>query len=68
MASLHASHALGTSGTSSHGSARWQVWARVDNLLDRNHVGSLVVNDGNGRFFEPAAGRRFMVGLRAQLD
>ena len=68
VASLHASHALGTSRHGSHGSTRWQVWARVDNLLDRNHVGSLVVNDGNGRFFEPAAGRRFMVGLRAQLD
>ena len=68
VASLHASHALGTSRHGSHGNARWQVWARVDNLLDRNHVGSLVVNDGNGRFFEPAAGRRFMVGLRAQLD
>lgn len=65
VASLHASHAL---GTRRNGSARWQVWARVDNLLDRNYVGSLVVNDGNGRFFEPAAGRRFMVGLRAQLD
>ena len=44
------------------------LWARLDNVLDRNYAGSLVVNDGNGRFFEPAAGRRFMVGLRAQLD
>ena len=63
VASLHASHAL-----QSQGSTRWQVWARLDNLLDRNYAGSLVVNDGNGRFFEPAAGRRLMVGLRAQFD
>lgn len=46
---------------------RWQAWARLDNLLDRRHAGSLIVNDGNGRFFEPAAGRRIMLGLRAQF-
>ena len=63
VASLHASHAL-----QSQGSTRWQLWARLDNVLDRNYAGSLVVNDGNGRFFEPAAGRRVMVGLRAQFD
>ncbi|NMM76485.1 ligand-gated channel protein [Acidovorax sp. SRB_24] len=48
-------------------STRWQAWARLDNLLDRRYAGSLIVNDGNQRFFEPAAGRRLMVGLRAQL-
>ncbi len=63
VASLHASHAL-----QSQGRTRWQLWARLDNVLDRNYVGSLVVNDGNSRFFEPAAGRRVMVGLRAQFD
>ncbi len=63
VASLHASHAL-----QRQGSTRWQLWARLDNVLDRNYAGSLVVNDGNGRFFEPAAGRRVMVGLRAQFD
>ncbi|SFE26613.1 TonB-dependent receptor family protein [Paracidovorax konjaci] len=49
------------------GAVRWQAWARLDNLLDRSYAGSLIVNDGNGRFFEPAAGRRVMVGLRAQF-
>ena len=63
VASLHASHAL-----QRQGSTRWQLWARLDNVLDRNYAGSLVVNDGNGRFFEPAAGRRVMAGLRAQFD
>lgn len=48
-------------------SPRWQAWARLDNLLDRRYAGSLIVNDGNGRFFEPAAGRRIMLGLRAQF-
>ncbi|MFP7721289.1 TonB-dependent receptor family protein [Lysobacter sp. A3-1-A15] len=41
----------------------WFGFARVDNLLDRDHVGSVIVNDGNGRFFEPGPGRGVMVGL-----
>lgn len=41
----------------------WFGFARIDNLLDRDHVGSVIVNDGNGRFFEPGAGRAVMVGL-----
>ena len=28
---------------------------------------SVIVNDGNRRFFEPASGRRLFVGLRAAL-
>jgi iron complex outermembrane receptor protein len=38
----------------------------VDNLTDQKHVGSVIVNDGNGRFFEPGAGRKLMLGLEAQ--
>ena len=38
-------------------------FARVNNLADRNYVGSVIVGDTNGRFFEPAAGRNFLVGL-----
>ena len=41
----------------------WFGFARVDNLFDRDHVGSVIVNDGNGRFFEPGAGRAVMLGL-----
>jgi iron complex outermembrane receptor protein len=33
---------------------------------DRKHAGSVIVNDGNGRFFEPGAGRKFLFGLEAQ--
>jgi iron complex outermembrane receptor protein len=39
---------------------------RVDNLTDQKHAGSVIVNDGNGRFFEPGAGRKLMLGLEAQ--
>ncbi|MCJ8160546.1 TonB-dependent receptor [Acinetobacter zhairhuonensis] len=43
----------------------WKIntYARVDNLFDRNYVGSVIVNDGNSRFFEPADGRNFSVGM-----
>ena len=32
----------------------WRGFARVDNLFDRSYAGSVIVNEGNGRFFEPA--------------
>ena len=41
----------------------WHGFARIDNLFDRATVGSVIVNDGNGRYFEPGAGRTFTVGL-----
>ncbi|MDQ2702142.1 MAG: TonB-dependent receptor [Pseudomonadota bacterium] len=39
-------------------------FARVDNVFDRQVIGSVIVNDGNGRYFEPAPGRGVTVGLR----
>ena len=41
-----------------------QAFARIDNALDRFHIGSVIVNEGNGRFYEPGAGRTFTVGAR----
>ncbi|MBJ9986296.1 TonB-dependent receptor [Acinetobacter sp. S40] len=40
------------------------VFSRVDNLLDKDYAGSIIVNDGNSRFFEPADGRNWSAGLR----
>jgi iron complex outermembrane recepter protein len=40
-----------------------RFFARVDNLLDRQYVGSVIVNEGNARFFEPAPGRTWLVGV-----
>ncbi|PTV45034.1 TonB-dependent siderophore receptor [Acinetobacter oleivorans] len=44
----------------------WKVnsFARVDNLFDKNYAGSVIVNDVNGRYFEPADGRNWSAGLR----
>jgi iron complex outermembrane receptor protein len=39
------------------------AYARVDNALDRRYAGSVIVNEGNGRFFEPAPGRSYVLKL-----
>jgi iron complex outermembrane receptor protein len=41
----------------------WRAFLRVDNLFDRRHAGSVIVNEANGRFFEPAAGRSVTFGI-----
>jgi iron complex outermembrane receptor protein len=43
----------------------WQLTAyvRVDNLFDKQYAGSVIVNEGNSRFFEPAPGRTYAAGL-----
>ena len=35
---------------------------RLDNLLDRHYVGSVIVGDGNGRYYEAAPGRSWYAG------
>jgi iron complex outermembrane receptor protein len=47
---------------------KWERWefnafARVDNLFDRRYVGSVIVNEGNARYYEPAPGRNWTVGM-----
>jgi iron complex outermembrane receptor protein len=41
-----------------------QLSARVDNAADRRYIGSVIVNDGNGRYFEPGPDRTYMLGAR----
>ena len=38
---------------------RWQLseFVRLDNLTNRTYVGSVIVNESNSRYFEPAPGR-----------
>lgn len=36
---------------------------RVDNLFNRKYVGSVIVNESNGRYYESAPGRNYGVGL-----
>ena len=42
---------------------QWSAFGRLDNVTDRRYVGSVIVNEGNGRYFEPAPGRTWFAGL-----
>lgn len=46
----------------SAGQWTFREFARVNNLFDRNYVGSVIVGDTNSRFFEPSPGRNYLVG------
>ena len=43
----------------------WELnaFVRGDNLLNRSYAGSVIVNEGNGRYFEPAPGRTWLAGV-----
>ncbi|HWI13474.1 MAG TPA: TonB-dependent receptor, partial [Burkholderiales bacterium] len=45
----------------------WRLteFVRVDNVTDRRYVGSVIVADTNRRFYEPAPGRNYLVGITA---
>ena len=57
VAALRASHAIDL------GAGTLALLARLDNVADVRYAGSVVVNDGNGRYFEPAAGRNWLLGV-----
>lgn len=40
----------------------WEMFARIDNLGNRRYAGSVIVNESNRRFFEPAPGRNYLAG------
>ena len=49
------------------GKWRFSEFFRVDNLTNRRYAGSVVVNDANLRFYEPAPGRAAVIGMQARL-
>ena len=44
------------------------AFARAANLFDRRYAGSVIVNEGNSRFFDPAPGRNWLAGLNASAS
>ncbi|MDZ4142327.1 MAG: TonB-dependent receptor [Methylotenera sp.] len=44
---------------------RFSEYLRVENMFDKEYIGSVKINDGNNLFFEPAAGRNYLLGLNA---
>lgn len=46
---------------------KWTLsqFMRIDNLANARYVGSVIVNEANSRFYEPAPGRNWTLGLSA---
>ncbi|MGB0127134.1 MAG: TonB-dependent receptor [Rhodocyclaceae bacterium] len=43
-------------------------FVRLDNVFDKQYIGSVVVGDTNGRYYEPAPGRNWLVGASARYS
>ena len=50
------------------GSWRLKQYLRLNNLLDRDYVGSVIVAEANRRYYEAAPGRNWMLGVSAQYQ
>ncbi len=42
---------------------RISEYVRVNNIANVNYVGSVIVGDTNGRYYEPAPGRNWFAGV-----
>jgi iron complex outermembrane receptor protein len=45
------------------GDGGWYAFLRIDNLFDRRDAGSVIVNEANGRYFEPVSGRSVTLAI-----
>lgn len=45
--------------------SNWSLkeYLRIENIADKDYIGSVRVNDGNALFFEPAEGRNYLLGI-----
>jgi iron complex outermembrane recepter protein len=50
------------------GGWRLKEFVRLNNLADRQYVGSVIVGDANKRYYESAPGRNWMLGFSAQYS
>jgi iron complex outermembrane receptor protein len=48
---------------------RWRLteFVRIDNVSDRRYIGSIIVSEANGRFYEPAPERSLLVGIGGEF-
>ena len=46
------------------GRAQVETWLGIDNLADRQTVGSVIVNQSSAQYFEPGLPRQWMLGVR----
>lgn len=50
------------------GALSLKEFARIENLGDKRYVGGVNVNDGNGRFYAPAPGRNYLLGVSLAMS
>ena len=50
------------------GGWKFTEFVRLNNLLDRSYVGSVIVGDANKRYYEAAPGRTWLAGVSAQYQ
>jgi iron complex outermembrane receptor protein len=48
-------------------SLKLNAFLRINNLLNRRYVGSVIVNDGNSRYFEPGPGFNILGGVSVTM-
>ena len=46
---------------------KFNAFLRINNLLNRRYVGSVIVDDGNSRYFEPGPGFNVLGGLSVTM-
>ena len=49
------------------GPAKLRAFLRIDDVLNARYIGSVIVNEANGRYFESAPGRTRLLGLDARV-
>ena len=47
--------------------AKWSVFIRGDNMTGKTYAGTLIVNEANRRYYEPAAGRTWLAGASVAI-
>ena len=50
------------------GAWKFRQLLRLDNAADKTYAGSVIVNEANQRFFEPALPRNWLLALTAQVE
>jgi len=51
-----------------YGALKLRGFVRLDNVFDRQYVGSVIVGDSNNRYYEPAPGRTWLAGVSARYS
>ena len=48
--------------------SQWQLWLGLENALDKTYAGAVVVNQANGRSFEPGIPRQWVAGVQLSIE